>query len=37
MDVYKPNFDKDLKIYFEQIKDFFLNQPPREQAISLAK
>ena len=37
MDIYKPVFDRDLKIYFEQVKDFFQNQAPRDQAINLAK
>ena len=37
MDLYKPVPDKDLKIYFDQIKDFFLNLTPRQQAVNLAK
>ncbi len=37
MDVFKPIFDKDLKVYIEQAKDSFQFKSSREQAISLAK
>ena len=37
MALYKPNFDKDLIVYYDQIKEMFQTQRPKLQAINLAK
>jgi hypothetical protein len=37
MSLYKPTFDKDLRGYYDYIKESFVNLKPQVQAVNLAK
>lgn len=37
MSLYKPIFDKDLRAFYDQIKDTLMAQRPQVQAVNLAQ
>lgn len=37
MTLYKPTFDKDLRMYYDYLKESFLNQKPQDQTVLLAQ